>query len=60
MAQMEGMMAAGETFLISFVTTDCPYCHDFHDMLVEYNKDHNILMYQVILVCQKIHRLKRI
>ena len=49
MAQMEGMMAAGETFLISFVTTDCPYCHDFHDMLVEYNKDHNILMYQVIL-----------
>ncbi|MBR6769965.1 MAG: thioredoxin family protein [Lachnospiraceae bacterium] len=49
MAQMENMLAAGETFLISFVTTTCPYCHDFHDMLVEYNKEHNILMYQVIL-----------
>lgn len=49
MAKFEAMMEAGQSFLVSFVTTQCPYCHDFHAVLEEYNKDHAIVMYQVIL-----------
>lgn len=49
MAEMEEMFASGEPFLVSFVTINCPYCQDFHAMLVEYVEDHPITMYQVIL-----------
>lgn len=49
MAEMEEKLAAGETFLVSFVTIDCPYCQDFHSMLVDYIQEHIVTMYQVIL-----------
>ena len=49
MAEMNEKLAAGESFLISFVTTQCPYCHDFHDLLVDYIQKNVITMYQVIL-----------
>lgn len=49
MKEMEEKLAAKETFLVSFVTIDCPYCQDFHSMLVDYIQDHMITMYQVIL-----------
>lgn len=49
MKEMEEKLAAKETFLVSFVTIDCPYCQDFHSMLVDYIQDHLITMYQVIL-----------
>ena len=49
MAEMNEKLAAGESFLISFVTTQCPYCHDFHDLLVDYIQENVITMYQVIL-----------
>ena len=49
MAEMEEMLESGEPFLVSFVTINCPYCQDFHAMLVEYVQDHPITMYQVIL-----------
>lgn len=49
MADMEEKLASKETFLVSFVTIDCPYCQEFHSMLVDYVQDHSIVMYQVIL-----------
>lgn len=49
MAEMEEKLDAGETFLVSFVTIDCPYCQDFHSMLVDYVQNHSVIMYQVIL-----------
>lgn len=49
MKEMQDKMAAGESFLISFVTIDCPYCQDFHTMLVDYIQEHIVTMYQVIL-----------
>lgn len=49
MAEMEEKLAAGETFMVSFVTIDCPYCQDFHSMLVDYIQEHIVTMYQVIL-----------
>ena len=49
MAEMNEKLDAGESFLISFVTTQCPYCHDFHDLLVDYIQENVITMYQVIL-----------
>ena len=49
MAELEEKMAAKESFFVYFATLQCPYCHEFHDMLVDYVQDHNITMYQVIL-----------
>ena len=49
MAEMEEKMQNKESFLVSFVTTDCPYCHDFHDLLEDYVQDNSVIMYQVIL-----------
>lgn len=49
MAEMEEKLNAGETFLVSFVTIECPYCQEFHSMLVDYVETHAVTMYQVIL-----------
>lgn len=49
MAELEEKMAAKESFFVYFATLQCPYCHEFHDMLVDYVQDHDITMYQVIL-----------
>ena len=49
MAEMEEKLNAGETFLVSFVTIECPYCQEFHSMLVDYVETHVVTMYQVIL-----------
>lgn len=49
MAEMEEKLDAKETFLVSFVTIECPYCQDFHSMLVDYVQTHPVTMYQVIL-----------
>lgn len=49
MAEMEEKLAAKEDFMVSFVTIDCPYCQDFHSMLVDYIQEHIVTMYQVIL-----------
>jgi len=49
MADMEEKLNAGETFLVSFVTIECPYCQEFHSMLVDYVETHAVTMYQVIL-----------
>lgn len=49
MAEMKEKMAAKENFLVSFVTINCPYCQEFHSMLVDYIQEHIVTMYQVIL-----------
>ena len=49
MEEMEEKLAAKEDFMVSFVTIDCPYCQDFHSMLVDYIQEHIVTMYQVIL-----------
>ena len=49
MAEMKEKLAAKEDFLVSFVTINCPYCQEFHEILVDYIQEHVITMYQVIL-----------
>ena len=49
MAEMQQKLEAKEDFLVSFVTINCPYCQEFHSILVDYIQEHLITMYQVIL-----------
>ena len=49
MAEMKEKLAAKEDFLVSFVTINCPYCQEYHEILVDYIQEHKIIMYQVIL-----------
>lgn len=49
MAEMKEKLEAKEDFLVSFVTIDCPYCQEFHRILVDYIQEHIVTMYQVIL-----------
>lgn len=49
MAQMEEKIANKETFVVSFETTYCMYCQRLHEILDEYLKTHNVVLYQVIL-----------
>ena len=49
MAEMKEKLEAKEDFLVSFVTINCPYCQEFHRILVDYIQEHIVTMYQVIL-----------
>lgn len=49
LAEMEKMLEEKQSFAVAFMKTDCSYCHDFSSMLQEYQKNHNMTMYEVIL-----------
>lgn len=38
-----------ETFTVMLTQTYCGYCQDFEEMLTAYLKDHDVIMYNVIL-----------
>lgn len=47
--EMEEMMAAQESFVVSFETTYCMYCAQFEEIFREYIQDHEVTLYRVIL-----------
>lgn len=49
LAEMKEKIEDGDTFAIAFVTTYCNYCLQFHTIFNEYIKNHEVILYQVIL-----------
>lgn len=49
LSEMKEKMESKDTFAIAFVTTYCTYCQQFHAIFDEYIKDHEVVLYQVIL-----------
>ncbi len=47
--EMEQKIANKENFAIVFTTSLCSYCQSFHEILSDYNKNHHIVMYEVVL-----------
>lgn len=47
--EMNKMLEKKQSFVVTFVKSDCPYCKDFDEMLAEYLKEHNITMHEVVL-----------
>lgn len=49
LSDMETMMENKESFAIMLTQTTCGYCKDFHNVLAEYQNDHHLVMYEVVL-----------
>ena len=49
LSEMEEKMNHEDSFAISFVTSYCMYCAQFHSIFDEYIKNHEVVMYQVML-----------
>lgn len=51
--EMEKKIANQEDFAVVFTTSFCSYCQNFHEILTEYNKNHHVVMYEVVLDQEK-------
>lgn len=49
LSEMEEKISNEETFAVAFVTTYCNYCLQFHSIFNEYIKNHEVILYQVVL-----------
>jgi len=49
LSQMDTMMVQEKDFAVMFTQTTCGYCQEFHMILDEYQKNHHLVMYEVVL-----------
>lgn len=49
LAEMESMIISEQSFAVMLTQSMCGYCQEFHEILKEYQKDHHLIMYEVVL-----------
>jgi len=49
LAEMESMIVSEQSFALMLTQSMCGYCQEFHEILKDYQKDHHLVMYEVVL-----------
>lgn len=49
LAEMESMIVSEQSFAVMLTQSMCGYCQEFHEILKDYQKDHHLVMYEVVL-----------